>query len=138
MMAAALLLSGDTYAQSSSGGPLSFFDNIFTGVLGFGDLAEPLLPAGSPQADYLAEILRAGQPVNLAAREMQLLRHLIDHRGQVLSRDLLLKRVWQDQQFIGPRTVDVHISWLRQKLEPNPQSPRYIVTVRGEGYSFQP
>lgn len=84
------------------------------------------------------EILRGGMPVNLAAKELQLLRHLIDHRGQVVSREILLSRIWQDQPFIGPRTVDVHIAWLRQKLEPNPQAPRYIVTVRGEGYSFEP
>jgi two-component system, OmpR family, alkaline phosphatase synthesis response regulator PhoP len=84
------------------------------------------------------EVLRAGTPVNLAAKELQLLRQLIDHRGQVLSRERLLARVWSDQPFIGPRTVDVHIAWLRQKLEENPQTPRYIVTVRGEGYSFEP
>jgi hypothetical protein len=51
---------------------------------------------------------------------LQLLRQLIDHRGQVLSRERLLARVWHDQPFIGPRTVDVHIAWLRQKLEENP------------------
>ena len=84
------------------------------------------------------EVLRAGVPVNLAAKELQLLRQLIDHRGQVLSRERLLARVWSDQPFIGPRTVDVHIAWLRQKLEESPQTPRYIVTVRGEGYSFEP
>ena len=84
------------------------------------------------------ETLRAGAPVNLAAKELQLLRQLIHHRGQVLSRERLLARVWSDQPFISPRTVDVHIAWLRQKLEPNPQSPRHIVTVRGEGYRFDP
>jgi two-component system, OmpR family, alkaline phosphatase synthesis response regulator PhoP len=83
------------------------------------------------------EVTRAGSLVSLAAKEMQLLRHLIDHRGQVLSRERLLSRVWQDQPFIGPRTVDVHIAWLRQKLEANPQLPRHIVTVRGEGYCFE-
>jgi two-component system, OmpR family, alkaline phosphatase synthesis response regulator PhoP len=83
-------------------------------------------------------VRRAGSPVNLASKELLLLRHLIDHRGQVLSRERLLTRVWRDQPFIGARTVDVHIAWLRQKLEKNPQTPRYIVTVRGEGYSFQP
>ena len=83
------------------------------------------------------EVSRAGTVVNLAAKELQLLRHLIDHRGQVVSRERLLARVWHDQSFIGPRTVDVHIAWLRQKLENNPQSPRYIVTVRGEGYTFE-
>ena len=56
----------------------------------------------------------------------------------MLSRERLLSRVWHDQPFIGPRTVDVHIAWLRQKLEENPQTPRHIVTVRGEGYSFEP
>jgi len=81
---------------------------------------------------------RAGARVNLAAKEQLLLRQLIDHRGQVLSRERLLSRVWHDRPFIGVRTVDVHIAWLRQKLEENPQAPRYIVTVRGEGYSFQP
>ncbi len=84
------------------------------------------------------EVTRAGAAVNVAAKELQLLRQLIDHRGQVLSRERLLSRVWHDQPFIGPRTVDVHIAWLRQKLEENPQAPRHIVTVRGEGYSFEP
>lgn len=84
------------------------------------------------------EVLRAGVVVNLATKEMQLLRQLIDHRGQVLSRECLLSRIWQDQPFIGPRTVDVHVAWLRQKIEKNPQSPRHIVTVRGEGYCFEP
>ena len=86
----------------------------------------------------LREVLRGGVPVNLAAKELHLLRHLIDHRGQVVSRERLLRRIWQDQPFIGPRTVDVHIAWLRQKLENNPQPPRHIVTVRGEGYCFVP
>ncbi len=84
------------------------------------------------------QVSRAGLPVSLAAKELQLLRHLIDHRGQVLAREHLLARVWRDQPFIGSRTVDVHIAWLRQKLEENPQSPRYIVTIRGEGYCFEP
>jgi two-component system alkaline phosphatase synthesis response regulator PhoP len=84
------------------------------------------------------EVSRSGTAVSLAAKELQLLRQLIDHRGQVLSREQLLSRVWHEQPFIGPRTVDVHISWLRQKLEGNPQVPRYIVTVRGEGYCFEP
>jgi len=83
------------------------------------------------------EVTRAGTLLSLAAKELQLLRQLIDHRGQVLSRERLLSRVWHDQPFIGPRTVDVHIAWLRQKLEANPQLPRHIVTVRGEGYCFE-
>jgi two-component system, OmpR family, alkaline phosphatase synthesis response regulator PhoP len=104
----------------------------------------PLTPVlryefGDVAVDFeLRTVSRAGSPVSLAAKELLLLRQLIDHRGQVLSRERLLSRVWSDQPFIGARTVDVHIAWLRQKLEENPQAPRYIITVRGEGYSFQP
>jgi len=53
------------------------------------------------------EVLRAGMPVSLAAKEMQLLRHLIDHRGQVVARDRLLTRIWPDQPFIGPRWMSI-------------------------------
>jgi two-component system, OmpR family, alkaline phosphatase synthesis response regulator PhoP len=104
----------------------------------------PLTPVlryefGDVTVDFeLRTVSRASSLVNIAAKELLLLRHLIDHRGQVLSRERLLSRVWHDQPFIGARTVDVHIAWLRQKLEENPQAPRYIITVRGEGYSFQP
>ena len=83
-------------------------------------------------------VLRGRAQVNLAAKELLLLRQLIDHRGQILSRERLLSRIWHDQPFISPRTVDVHVAWLRQKLEHNPQTPRYIITVRGEGYTFEP
>jgi two-component system alkaline phosphatase synthesis response regulator PhoP len=104
----------------------------------------PLTPVlqyefGGVTVDFERRIVhRAGLPLSLAAKELLLLRELIDHRGQVLSRERLLARVWHDQPFIGARTVDVHIAWLRQKLEANAQAPRYIITVRGEGYSFQP
>ncbi|MBW8863524.1 MAG: winged helix-turn-helix domain-containing protein, partial [Verrucomicrobia bacterium] len=56
----------------------------------------------------------------------------------VVSREQILKQVWAEQQFITERTVDVHISWLRQKLEDNAESPKHILTVRGEGYRFNP
>jgi len=80
---------------------------------------------------------RAGKVLDLAAKETDLLRLLINRRGQVVSRPEILKQVWRNQQFITERTVDVHIAWLRQKLEDDPQSPRYILTVRGEGYCFR-
>ncbi len=83
-----------------------------------------------------SSVAKAGVPVSMAAREMQLLRYLIDHRGEVLSRERLLGQVWREQPFITPRTVDVHIAWLRQKLEDEPQAPKHFVTVRGEGYRF--
>jgi two-component system, OmpR family, alkaline phosphatase synthesis response regulator PhoP len=94
---------------------------------------------GAVEVDFeKAETLKSGVPVNLAGKEMQLLRYLIDHRGKVLTRDELLHEVWEYQQDVSTRTVDVHIAWLRQKLENNPQSPKHILTVRGSGYRFAP
>ena len=73
----------------------------------------------------------------LTAVVLLLLRALIDRRGQPVSRELLLSQIWADQPFITPRTVDVHVAWLRNKLEDDPPSPRHILTVRGEGYRFE-
>lgn len=83
------------------------------------------------------EFSRQGKPIELASKETELLRFLINRRGQVVSREEILKQVWSEQQFITERTVDVHIAWLRQKVEKYPQSPRHIITVRGEGYRFE-
>jgi DNA-binding response OmpR family regulator len=93
---------------------------------------------GRVVADFARGVVtREGEKLNLAAKELQLLRYLIDHRGQVVSRDQLLRDVWSQQPYITPRTVDTHIAWLRQKLEPSPQTPQHILTVRGEGYRFE-
>jgi two-component system alkaline phosphatase synthesis response regulator PhoP len=92
---------------------------------------------GGVTADFARmEFFKAGTPISLAAKEAELLRFLINHRGQVVSRENILKQVWREQQFITERTVDVHVAWLRQKLEDNPQTPRHILTARGEGYRF--
>ncbi len=94
---------------------------------------------GRVQADFeTGEILRDGVPVNMAAKELQLLRYLVDRRGSVVSRDELLEKVWEYQPSVSSRTVDVHLAWIRQKLEDNPQSPRHFHTVRGVGYRFVP
>jgi DNA-binding response OmpR family regulator len=80
---------------------------------------------------------RAGQTVLLTPTEYRLLRHLVTHPEQVFSRDSLLEIVWgYDSSVDSQRTVDVHIRHLREKLEPDPASPRWIVTVRGTGYMF--
>lgn len=94
---------------------------------------------GNIQIDFeKGEITKGGAPLNLAGKELQLLRYMVDHRGKVLTREELLERVWDYQPSVTSRTVDVHIAWLRQKIEDNPQSPRYIHTVRGVGYKFTP
>jgi len=93
---------------------------------------------GAVNVDFeIGQVSKDGAPVNLAAKELMLLRHLIDRRGSVVSRDELLQTVWQYQTEVSSRTVDVHVAWLRQKLEVNPQSPKYIQTVRGIGYTFK-
>ncbi len=83
-----------------------------------------------------AEVRKDGEPVNLAAKELQLLRYLIDNRDRVVPRDEILQRVWEYSSDVSSRTVDVHVAWLRQKLEANPQFPKYIQTIRGKGYRF--
>ncbi len=83
-------------------------------------------------------VQKGGAVVSLAGKELELLRCLIDHRGKVVSRDELLEGVWEYQPGVSSRTIDVHIAWLRQKLEDNPQTPKHIHTVRGVGYRFSP
>jgi len=83
------------------------------------------------------EVSRNGQVVNLSAREFQLLRHLIEHRGETLSRADLLHEVWGYEDGTYTRTVDVHIASLRQKLEQDPKHPEMIVTVPGMGYKLK-
>jgi DNA-binding response OmpR family regulator len=77
-----------------------------------------------------------GSPVALTPREMGLLRVLLLHRGRARTRQQLLDEAWGGDKYIDARTVDVHIRWLRKKLEPDPEHPQYIETVRGIGYRF--
>jgi len=83
-----------------------------------------------------AEISKSDTPVELSAMEFKLLQYLIENRGDVHSRDHLLDEVWGYDAMPTTRTVDVHIAWLRQKLEENPKRPRFIQTVHGIGYKF--
>jgi two-component system alkaline phosphatase synthesis response regulator PhoP len=92
---------------------------------------------GNVEVDFSrGEFVKNGKPVSLAAKEADLLRFLVNQRGQVLTRENILRGVWSKQPYITERTVDVHIAWLRQKLEDKPDSPKHILTVRGEGYIF--
>jgi two-component system alkaline phosphatase synthesis response regulator PhoP len=83
-----------------------------------------------------AEVTKAGEPLDLSAREFQLLKYFIEHRGATLTREELLNEVWGYNAMPSTRTVDVHVAWLRQKIEPNPRHPQYILTVHGMGYKF--
>jgi two-component system, OmpR family, alkaline phosphatase synthesis response regulator PhoP len=83
-----------------------------------------------------AEVTKNGQQLDLSAREFKLLRYFVEHRGAALTRDELLNEVWGYNAMPSTRTVDVHVAWLRQKLEDNARHPQYILTVHGLGYKF--
>jgi two-component system alkaline phosphatase synthesis response regulator PhoP len=92
---------------------------------------------GSVQIDVRrAEVSRDGEPVTLSAKEFQLLRYFVEHRGATLSREELLHEVWGYGVAPSTRTVDVHVAGLRQKLENDPKNPQWIVTAIGLGYKF--
>jgi DNA-binding response OmpR family regulator len=78
-----------------------------------------------------------GEPLHLKPKEFDLLVFLARNRGIALSRDLILERVWGWESDSSSRTVDVHVRWLREKIEPDPASSRRIATVRGVGYRFE-
>ncbi|MYE31392.1 MAG: response regulator transcription factor [Chloroflexi bacterium] len=82
------------------------------------------------------EVTRAGEAVALRPKEFELLEYLMRHPGQALSRDTILERVWGYEFGGGTRTVDVHVRWLREKIEEDPSSPVLLQTVRGVGYKF--
>jgi two-component system alkaline phosphatase synthesis response regulator PhoP len=82
-------------------------------------------------------VFKREEEVKLSNKEFDLLAELMRNRSAVLSRDLILTKVWGYDYFVDKRTVDVHIRWLREKLEDDPSNPRRIVTVRGVGYRFE-
>jgi DNA-binding response OmpR family regulator len=85
------------------------------------------------------QVTRRGRPVELTPTEFRLLRYLVSHPGRPCSRDALIEAVWGYDSDVGSdRTVDVHIRHLREKLEDDPANPRWLVTVRGVGYKFEP
>jgi two-component system phosphate regulon response regulator PhoB len=81
-------------------------------------------------------VTRDGLDVNLSPKEYRLLELFMQHPRRVWSRDKLLEQVWGHDYFGDSKTVDVHIRWLREKLELNPSAPEHLVTVRGFGYRF--
>jgi two-component system, OmpR family, alkaline phosphatase synthesis response regulator PhoP len=92
---------------------------------------------GNIRVDFRKTVVqRDGNPVDFSAKEFQLLRYLVDHKGETLSREKLLQEVWGYNSVPFTRTVDVHIAWLRQKLEEDPKQPQWIVTIHGHGYKF--
>jgi two-component system, OmpR family, alkaline phosphatase synthesis response regulator PhoP len=92
---------------------------------------------GNVECDFdRDEVCVDGRAVELSGKELRLLRYLVEHQGATVSRDELLREVWGYTAMPLTRTVDVHVAWLRRKLEPNPRHPRFILTVHGLGYKF--
>jgi two-component system alkaline phosphatase synthesis response regulator PhoP len=92
---------------------------------------------GNVHVDFAkSRMTRNGKDVSISERECRLIQHLIEARGEVVSRDELLQEVWGYSTASMTRTVDVHIAWLRQKVEDDPSDPRFILTVHGQGYRF--
>lgn len=82
-------------------------------------------------------VFKNGDEIRLSNKEFDLLAELMRNKGVVLSRDLILTKVWGYDYFVDKRTVDVHVRWLREKIENDPSNPTRIVTVRGVGYRFE-
>jgi len=96
-----------------------------------------LFKAGDISIDLIAHVvLNKGKEVELNPKEFELLALLLQNRGQVISREQILRKVWGYDYIGNDRTVDVHMRWIRRKLEADPENPRYLVTVRGYGYKF--
>ncbi len=110
----------------------------------YGDLSQPTpgekIVFGEIEIDpELMQVKRKGEPVILTPIEFRLLHYLLQHPNRPFERQALVEAIWGYQDSVGSdRTVDVHIRHLRQKLEDDPAFPRWIVTVRGAGYKFQP
>lgn len=83
------------------------------------------------------KLFKIDDEIKLSNKEFDLLAELMRNRGVVLSRDLILTKVWGYDYFVDKRTVDVHVRWLREKIEDDPSNPKRIVTVRGMGYRFE-
>jgi DNA-binding response OmpR family regulator len=100
--------------------------------------APAIIRAGDLEIDLVKhKISRAGSTIDLSPKEFDLLAFLAKNREQVFSRDQLLEKVWGYEYAGDTRTVDVHIRWLRQKIESDPAYPKYLITVRGVGYKLE-
>jgi DNA-binding response OmpR family regulator len=85
---------------------------------------------------FRRQVLSGGNPVELTAKEFEVLALLASHPGRVYSREQIMRHLWDGDFFGEPRAADVHVQHIRSKIEPDPKNPRYVQTVRGMGYRF--
>ena len=101
-------------------------------------IPETPLRFGDLEVDTLHHVItRAGNTLNLSPKEFDLLVFLTSNKGLVFTRDQLLEKVWGYDYSGDTRTVDVHIRWLREKIEANSEEPKHLITIRGVGYKFE-
>jgi two-component system alkaline phosphatase synthesis response regulator PhoP len=92
---------------------------------------------GDAEVDFTrGELRRSGQSIDMTPREFKLLCAFVRNRGRALTRERLLDEVWGHATFVNDRTVDTHVTNLRKKIEPDPEHPRYVISLRGVGYRF--
>src|SRR5580704_12155805 len=102
------------------------------------ELGSEVLRLGDLEIDVSSMTVQVqGRNVMTTVREFRLLEYLAAHRGRVLTRDQLLDAVWKETPFVTPRSIDVYIRRLREKIEPDPRHPQYLKTLRGIGYRFE-
>jgi two-component system response regulator RegX3 len=103
------------------------------------EVAAPTLSAGPVRMDVERHVVSVGgEAIPLPLKEFELLELLLRNAGRVLTRGQLIDRVWGADYFGDTKTLDVHVKRLRSKIEPEPSAPRYLITVRGLGYKFEP
>lgn len=134
-----LELGGDDYITKPFS-PRELVARIRTVLRGLGHTATPteVLRLGELEIDASSMTVQVGgRNVLTTVREFRLLEYLAAHRGRVLTRDQLLDAVWKETPFVTPRSIDVYIRRLREKIEADPRHPQYLKTLRGIGYRFE-
>src|SRR5271167_262483 len=134
-----LELGGDDYITKPFS-PRELVARIRSVLRGLGQVpaAGEVMKLGDLEIDVSSMTVQAkGCNVLTTVREFRLLEHFATHRGRVLTRDQLLDAVWKETPFVTPRSIDVYIRRLREKIEPDPRHPQYLKTLRGIGYRFE-
>jgi len=133
------MLRRSRMVSTDAGEGVSYPQSSVPGRSSDGSIDRAVVVAGDIVIDQARRIAtQAGAPMTLKPKEFDLLLYLARHPGIVLSRDALLRQVWGYDYPVDTRTVDVHVRWLRQKIEVDPSRPRRVETVRGYGYRFVP
>lgn len=134
-----LELGGDDYITKPFS-PREMVARVRTVLRGLGTPADAaqVLKLGDLVIDvYSMTVQIQGRNVLTTVREFRLLEYLANHRGRVLTRDQLLDAVWKETPFVTPRSIDVYVRRLREKIEADPRHPQYLKTLRGIGYRFE-